>query len=275
MANKTFYTPLDNTSKVGEQYLPSYVDDVVEYTNLSSFPLSGETGKIYVALDTDTLYRWTGSNYVSFNSSGASFDLSDRIAKGINQSDVPVSGAVIEGDIQNNSASGTYSHAGGLGTTATATAQTVIGKYNEPDNDSLFIVGNGSDINDRSNAFEIKTDGTIVLANGTELTPEDFFAIKNAYISGPDFHTVTLVSNGWSLDNATGYYKQSLTVLGITANSHPRATIVYPDGTTENSKVVIDTGASYLVNMVTDEDTVVFYAVNSPSVNLTIELFED
>ena len=122
MANKTFYTPLDNTSKVGEQYLPSYVDDVVEYTNLSSFPLSGETGKIYVALDTDTLYRWTGSNYVSFNSSGASFDLSDRIAKGINQSDVPVSGAVIEGDIQNNSASGTYSHAGGLGTTATATA---------------------------------------------------------------------------------------------------------------------------------------------------------
>jgi hypothetical protein len=50
--------------------LPSYVDDVLEYANQASFPATGETGKIYVALDTNKTYRWTGSAYV-FITSGA------------------------------------------------------------------------------------------------------------------------------------------------------------------------------------------------------------
>lgn len=44
--------------------LPSYVDDVLEYSTLSAFPATGETGKIYVALDTSLTYRWSGSVYV-------------------------------------------------------------------------------------------------------------------------------------------------------------------------------------------------------------------
>jgi len=48
--------------------LPSYVDDVLEYTNLANFPASGETGKIYVALDTNKTYRWSGSAYVYITS---------------------------------------------------------------------------------------------------------------------------------------------------------------------------------------------------------------
>jgi hypothetical protein len=43
--------------------LPSYVDDVLEYTNLAGFPVTGENGKIYIALDTNLTYRWTGSVY--------------------------------------------------------------------------------------------------------------------------------------------------------------------------------------------------------------------
>jgi hypothetical protein len=50
--------------------LPSYVDDVIEAANLASFPVTGETGKIYVALDTNKTYRWSGSAYV-FITSGA------------------------------------------------------------------------------------------------------------------------------------------------------------------------------------------------------------
>lgn len=50
--------------------LPSYVDDVTEAANLASFPATGETGKIYVALDTNKTYRWSGSAYV-FITSGA------------------------------------------------------------------------------------------------------------------------------------------------------------------------------------------------------------
>ena len=49
--------------------LPSYVDDVLEFANLVSFPAVGETGKIYVAIDTNLTYRWTGSVYSVMSSS--------------------------------------------------------------------------------------------------------------------------------------------------------------------------------------------------------------
>lgn len=48
--------------------LPSYVDDVLEYANLAGFPTTGETGKIYVALDTNKTYRWSGTVYVYITS---------------------------------------------------------------------------------------------------------------------------------------------------------------------------------------------------------------
>lgn len=38
--------------------------DVLDFANLASFPVTGETGKIYVALDTNKTYRWSGSVYV-------------------------------------------------------------------------------------------------------------------------------------------------------------------------------------------------------------------
>ena len=44
--------------------LPSYVDDILEYASLSKFPTTGESGKIYTALDTNKIYRWSGSAYV-------------------------------------------------------------------------------------------------------------------------------------------------------------------------------------------------------------------
>ena len=60
--------PLDSTSKVSSTYLPSYVDDVLEYANYAALPATGETGKIYVALDTNKTYRWSGSAYVYITS---------------------------------------------------------------------------------------------------------------------------------------------------------------------------------------------------------------
>ena len=57
------------TSGVFDQArLPSYVDDVLEYTNLASFPVTGETGKIYVDLTTNKTYRWSGSTYIYITS---------------------------------------------------------------------------------------------------------------------------------------------------------------------------------------------------------------
>lgn len=48
--------------------LPAYVDDVLEFANLAGFPAVGETGKIYVALDTNKAYRWSGSVYIYITS---------------------------------------------------------------------------------------------------------------------------------------------------------------------------------------------------------------
>lgn len=59
---------LDGTGKVPSSQLPSYVDDVLEFANLASFPAIGETGKIYVALDTNVCYRWSGSAYIQITS---------------------------------------------------------------------------------------------------------------------------------------------------------------------------------------------------------------
>ena len=59
--------PLDSGSKVSATYLPSYVDDVIEVTNYAALPGTGETGKIYVTLDTNLTYRWSGTAYVQID----------------------------------------------------------------------------------------------------------------------------------------------------------------------------------------------------------------
>lgn len=53
--------------KVPSSQLPSYVDDVLEYANFASFPVTGETGKIYVTLDTNKTYRWSGTAYTEIS----------------------------------------------------------------------------------------------------------------------------------------------------------------------------------------------------------------
>jgi len=70
---------LDASGLVPASQLPSYVDDVLEgyyksadgkfykeasYTNV----INGETGKIYVSLDTNKTYRWTGTTFVYITS---------------------------------------------------------------------------------------------------------------------------------------------------------------------------------------------------------------
>ena len=60
---------LDSNGKVPSGQLPSYVDDVEEYANLVGFPVTGESGKIYIALDTNLTYRWGGSTYVEISPS--------------------------------------------------------------------------------------------------------------------------------------------------------------------------------------------------------------
>lgn len=68
-----------------------------------------------------------------------------------------------------------YSHAGGYGTKTGANYQTAIGVYNEGRDDTLFEIGNGEGKDDRSNAFEVRKDGT-VYAGGKKI-PTDGSAV--------------------------------------------------------------------------------------------------
>jgi hypothetical protein len=65
------YASLGGDGKVPSSQLPSYVDDVIEVSSFGTLPTTGETGKIYITLDTNKIYRWSGSVYVEVSSSAA------------------------------------------------------------------------------------------------------------------------------------------------------------------------------------------------------------
>ena len=75
--------PLDNDGLISSMYLPSYVDDVLEYSTFSALPATGESGKIYVTLDTNLTYRWSGTSYVEISKSLALGETADTAYAGI------------------------------------------------------------------------------------------------------------------------------------------------------------------------------------------------
>jgi hypothetical protein len=68
------YATLDAEGKVPAAQLPSYVDDVLEFASIAEFPATGESGKIYVAIDSGKTYRWSGSVYVEISASPGTTD---------------------------------------------------------------------------------------------------------------------------------------------------------------------------------------------------------
>lgn len=73
---------LDTSGKVLSSQLPSYVDDVLEYSAKSNFPSTGESGKIYVDTATNLTYRWSGSTYVEISQSLALGETSSTAYRG-------------------------------------------------------------------------------------------------------------------------------------------------------------------------------------------------
>lgn len=76
------YAELDGSGKVPSAQLPSFVDDVLEYANFAALPVTGESGKIYVTLDDNKTYRWSGSAYAEISSSLALGETSTTAYRG-------------------------------------------------------------------------------------------------------------------------------------------------------------------------------------------------
>ena len=73
---------LDSGGLVPSSQLPSYVDDVIEAANFAALPGTGATGKIYVTLDNNLTYRWSGSAYVEISASLALGETSTTAYRG-------------------------------------------------------------------------------------------------------------------------------------------------------------------------------------------------
>ena len=73
---------LDENGRVPSSQLPSYVDDVLEYSAISKFPTTGETGKIYVDTATNKTYRWSGTKYTEISPSLALGETSSTAYRG-------------------------------------------------------------------------------------------------------------------------------------------------------------------------------------------------
>lgn len=84
--------PLGADGKIASQYLPGYLDDVLEGTvnaALTEFTLTGEnepctpeTGKIYNDIDKNKSYRWTGTKYQALNDGVALGETSSTAYRG-------------------------------------------------------------------------------------------------------------------------------------------------------------------------------------------------
>jgi phage-related tail fiber protein len=71
---------LDATGLVPSSQLPSYVDDVLEYANLAALPGTGVSAKIYVTLDNNKIYRWSGSAYIEISPVAGNSDTATKLS---------------------------------------------------------------------------------------------------------------------------------------------------------------------------------------------------
>lgn len=73
---------LDAMGRVPSGQLPSYVDDVIEVANFAALPGTGEAGKIYITLDNNKTWRWSGSGYAEISASLALGETSSTAYRG-------------------------------------------------------------------------------------------------------------------------------------------------------------------------------------------------
>lgn len=111
-------------------------------------------------------------------------------------------------------AKGTGSHASGEGTIAAARYQTVVGKYNVEDiySSYAFLVGNGTDANNRSNAFAVKWDGTPV-SPAITYSPNDTFSVTQLNVSG----VMTVTNTTVVLSLETDKYMDQVSTVTVTS----------------------------------------------------------
>ena len=195
---------LGGDGKVPSIQLPSYVDDVVEVANFAALPVTGETGKLYITLDNNKVYRWTGSTYVEIAANNAVWGA--------------ITGTLSnQTDLQNalNAKQNTIT----LTTTGTSGASTLVGSTLNIPNYSTDLSGyvpyTGATTNVNLGTFDLTAD-VITGATGSFASSggSDTFAINHSSGSGIALN-ITKGGNGEGLYiNKTSGSGNAATIIG-------------------------------------------------------------
>lgn len=205
---------LDANGKVPTSQLPSYVDDVVEgylynskwYSDSAhTTEVTGETGKIYVDLETDKTYRWSGTMFVEISESLALGETNstayagdkgkanaDNITaiQGLIPSDASTSNKLATASdipsltnyVQKSSTAGLLKNDGTVDTNAYITSSGITGKADKVSNatsgDIATLDNNGNLVDS-----EISSSNIIVKSNTSGLIKNDGTIDTNTYLT--------------------------------------------------------------------------------------------
>lgn len=218
--------------------LPSYVDDVVEGKGVSTFPETGESGKIYVDTETNKTYRWSGSGYVEISASLALGTTSSTAFRG-DYGNTAYQHAVAKGVAFDSGLYKITTNAQGHVTSATAVTKSDITALGIPAQDTNTTYGNATTSADGLMSSEDKTklDGIATGANKYVLpvaTEDALGGVKVGFPENGKNYPVELNSDNqmfvnvpWTDTNTT----YTLSSFGVTATA---TELNYMDGVTSN-----------------------------------------
>lgn len=155
---------LNSSGKIPSAQLPAYVDDVLEFASEASFPATGETSVIYIALDTNDIYRWSGSAYINMTEANAGPATTDGLTEGSTNlyfTDARARNAIsVSGDLSYDGATGVISFSESVTTVAGKSGTVTLVKAD---------VGLGS-VENQGNATQLEAEAAAV--ETANMTPQ-------------------------------------------------------------------------------------------------------
>ena len=248
---------LDSNGKVPASQLPSYVDDVLEYSAKSSFPTTGETGKIYVDTSDNKTYRWSGTAYVEISPSLALGTTSSTAYRG-DRGNTAYSHATDSSRLTTATSSGLYkvaSTAQGHIASLTAVAKADITALGIPAQDTTYSAATTSTAGLMSASDKTKLNGIATGATANIGTVTQVKVGSTAYnpssgvVSLPAYPTTLPASDvySWAKTSSKPSYTASEVGLGNVGNYKAVSTVASQglnDTEKSNARANIGAGTS-------------------------------